>query len=409
MSLTDGISMGSRNLSSSFSFAKDILKSVTEKLDEFVDSALTTYEESTGKKLKHGDEGIHLAGGSDFCMDIKRHTPEMEMSPAIEVVATDRIEISEVSGTDVSFAMETVEQTPLPEVTIEDIAYEPIIEVPEEYVQQTEEVPVIEQEHIIEDVPVMVADDVIAEEVHVEEHEPVTIDEVVYEPVIVEEHVSEISCVEEGAVSNYDSFSEQTSFDEEHSLISIPDTRQEISTSSEVEAMPSFHHSFEYEVEIDDGVDYDDLYEDIAAECIVYDIMPRLVPEVFEEEYVPEYVISSIDEPVIESTKIEIPVKYVPDYVISTIEEPVKASTVVDVPVHVPEYVISSIDEPTTEITSIDVPEPVVEVPSFVDPVTTTATFRFAFASTAMPGKTGFSFRMGKRNKVDEFINGPEN
>ena len=82
--------MGSRNLSSSFSFAKDILRNATDKLNEFVDSALTTYEESTGRKLKHGDDGIHLAGGSDFCMDIRRYD---QLSPVSE---TEHVSVPEV-------------------------------------------------------------------------------------------------------------------------------------------------------------------------------------------------------------------------------------------------------------------------------------------------------------------------
>ena len=270
----------------------------------------------------------------------------------------------------------------------------------------------------------------------VEESEPIVADEMDHmgEVEIVEEQVSDLTCVKEEAFSNYGAPSGETTFDEEFSIVSIPSTFQEVATSSMAESMPSFHHDFEQEtVEIDDGVDFDDTYEDIVAECIVNDVMPKLVPEVYEEKFVPEYVISSIDEPVLESTIVEVPVKFIPEYVISEIEEPKVESTVVDVPVKfVPEYVITNIEEPIAESTIVNVPakiipecavseieepmvepavadvsEPVIEAQPFVNPVTTTAVFRFAFASTSMPGKTGFSFQLGKKNKVNEFINGP--
>lgn len=64
--------MGSRNLSSSVSFAKDVIKNVVSRLDRFTDSALDTLEKSTGMKFRK-DKGIHLAGGPDFCMEIRRY------------------------------------------------------------------------------------------------------------------------------------------------------------------------------------------------------------------------------------------------------------------------------------------------------------------------------------------------
>ena len=302
-----------------------------------------------------------------------------------------------------------------------------------------EEVPLIEQVPVVaNDCLLVMVTDVgeIEEASFVEESEPIVADEMDHmgEVEIVEEQVSDLTCVKEEAFSNYGAPSGETTFDEEFSIVSIPSTFQEVATSSMVESMPSFHHDFEQEtVEIDDGVDFDDTYEDIVAECIVNDVMPKLVPEVYEEKFVPEYVISNIDEPVLESTIVEVPVKFIPEYVISEIEEPKVESTVVDVPVKfVPEYVITNIEEPIAESTIVNVPakiipecavseieepmvepavadvsEPVIEAQPFVNPVTTTAVFRFAFASTSMPGKTGFSFQLGKKNKVNEFINGP--
>ena len=657
---TDGIRMGSRNLDGSVSFAKGILRNATKKFNKFVDSALSTYEESTGKKLRHEGDGVHLADGPEFCMEIKRHTVEAEVAevtpvnvplqttvvaevpvtqipevvpenivaecpnnvfvyeeiepvvsvepvaneaPVVEqtpvvmdvlkdipeniavecpidvssyesvepiVPVVEEIEvqetivpeapvmaISEVVPENVvaeclvdSPAHEKIESiapaveeaplrmaevpvTQIPEVVPEDVATEfqgggyvyeeiesiapameevevqasvtpevpamaisevvpedvvaecpvdapvyevvepiaPIVEeveiqesvvpeaIPEEIaVESSSDVfenecsepiahvePVVEEVPLIEQVPVVANDcllvmvtDVgeIEEASFVEESEPIVADEMDHmgEVEIVEEQVSDLTCVKEEAFSNYGAPSGETTFDEEFSIVSIPSTFQEVATSSMAEGMPSFHHDFEQEtVEIDDGVDFDDMYEDIVAECIVNDVMPKLVPEVYEEKFVPEYVISSIDEPVLESTIVEVPVKFIPEYVISEIEESKVESTVVDVPVKfVPEYVITNIEGPIAESTIVDVPakiipecavseieepmvepavadvsEPVIEAQPFVDPVTTTAVFRFAFASTSMPGKTGFSFQLGKKNKVNEFINGP--
>lgn len=639
---TDGIRMGSRNLDGSVSFAKGILRNATRKFNKFVDSALSTYEESTGKKLRHEGDGVHLADGPEFCMEIKRHTVEAEVAevtpvnvplqttvvaevpvtqipeaipenivaecpnnvfvyeeiepvvsvepvangvpvveqtpvvmdvlkdipeniavecpvdmpiheeiesitPVVEeaeiqasvvpenIVAECPIDVSsyesvepiapavekaplqmaevpvaEVVPKDVATefqgggyvceeiesiepAMEEVEvqasvtpEVPVAEVVPEDVVAEcpvdapvyevvepiaPIVEeveiqesvvpeaVPEEIaVESSNDVfenecsepiahvePAVEEVPLIEQVPVVANDcllvmvtDVgeIEEASFVEESEPIVADEMDHmgEVEIVEEQVSDLTCVKEEAFSNYGAPSGETTFDEEFSIVSIPSTFQEVATSSMAESMPSFHHDFEQEtVEIDDGVDFDDMYEDIVAECIVKDVMPKLVPEVYEEKFVPEYVISNIDEPVLESTIVEVPVKFIPEYVISEIEEPKVESTVVDVPVKfVPEYVITNIEEPIAESTIVNVPakiipecavseieepmvepavadvsEPVIEAQPFVNPVTTTAVFRFAFASTSMPGKTGFSFQLGKKNKVNEFINGP--
>ena len=604
---TDGIRMGSRNLDGSVSFAKGILRNATRKFNKFVDSALSTYEESTGKKLRHEGDGVHLADGPEFCMEIKRHTVEAEVAevtpvnvplqttvvaevpvtqipeaipenivaecpnnvfvyeeiepvvsvepvangvpvveqtpvvmdvlkdipeniavecpvdmpiheeiesiaPAVEKAPLQMAEVpvAEVVPKDVATefqgggyvceeiesiepAMEEVEvqasvtpEVPVAEVVPEDVVAEcpvdapvyevvepiaPIVEeveiqesvvpeaVPEEIaVESSNDVfenecsepiahvePAVEEVPLIEQVPVVANDcllvmvtDVgeIEEASFVEESEPIVADEMDHmgEVEIVEEQVSDLTCVKEEAFSNYGAPSGETTFDEEFSIVSIPSTFQEVATSSMAESMPSFHHDFEQEtVEIDDGVDFDDTYEDIVAECIVNDVMPKLVPEVYEEKFVPEYVISNIDEPVLESTIVEVPVKFIPEYVISEIEEPKVESTVVDVPVKfVPEYVITNIEEPIAESTIVNVPakiipecavseieepmvepavadvsEPVIEAQPFVNPVTTTAVFRFAFASTSMPGKTGFSFQLGKKNKVNEFINGP--
>lgn len=604
---TDGIRMGSRNLDGSVSFAKGILRNATRKFNKFVDSALSTYEESTGKKLRHEGDGVHLADGPEFCMEIKRHTVEAEVAevtpvnvplqttvvaevpvtqipeaipenivaecpnnvfvyeeiepvvsvepvangvpvveqtpvvmdvlkdipeniavecpvdmpiheeiesiaPAVEKAPLQMAEVpvAEIVSKDVATefqgggyvceeiesiepAMEEVEvqasvtpEVPVAEVVPEDVVAEcpvdapvyevvepiaPIVEeveiqesvvpetVPEEIaVESSNDVfenecsepiahvePAVEEVPLIEQVPVVANDcllvmvtDVgeIEEASFVEESEPIVADEMDHmgEVEIVEEQVSDLTCVKEEAFSNYGAPSGETTFDEEFSIVSIPSTFQEVATSSMAESMPSFHHDFEQEtVEIDDGVDFDDTYEDIVAECIVNDVMPKLVPEVYEEKFVPEYVISNIDEPVLESTIVEVPVKFIPEYVISEIEEPKVESTVVDVPVKfVPEYVITNIEEPIAESTIVNVPakiipecavseieepmvepavadvsEPVIEAQPFVNPVTTTAVFRFAFASTSMPGKTGFSFQLGKKNKVNEFINGP--
>ena len=554
---TDGIRMGSRNLDGSVSFAKGILRNATRKFNKFVDSALSTYEESTGKKLRHEGDGVHLADGPEFCMEIKRHTVEAEVAEVTPVnVPLQTTVVAEVPVTQIPEAIPenivaecpnnvfvyeeiepvvsvepvangvpVVEQTPVVMDVLKDIpeniavecpvdmpiheeiesitpvveeaeiqasvvpenivaecpidvssyeSVEPIAPVVEEIeVQETivpeavpEEIavessndvfenecsepiahvePAVEEVPLIEQVPVVANDcllvmvtDVgeIEEASFVEESEPIVADEMDHmgEVEIVEEQVSDLTCVKEEAFSNYGAPSGETTFDEEFSIVSIPSAFQEVATSSMAESMPSFHHDFEQEtVEIDDGVDFDDTYEDIVAECIVNDVMPKLVPEVYEEKFVPEYVISNIDEPVLESTIVEVPVKFIPEYVISEIEEPKVESTVVDVPVKfVPEYVITNIEEPIAESTIVNVPakiipecavseieepmvepavadvsEPVIEAQPFVNPVTTTAVFRFAFASTSMPGKTGFSFQLGKKNKVNEFINGP--
>ncbi len=648
---TDGIRMGSRNLDGSVSFAKGILRNATKKFNKFVDSALSTYEESTGKKLRHEGDGVHLADGPEFCMEIKRHTVEAEIAEVTPVnVPLQTTVVAEVPVTQIPEAVPenivaecpnnvfvyeeiepvvsvepvaneapVVEQTPVVMDVLKDISENIVVECPidmpiheeiESITPVVEEVeiqasvvpenivaecpidvssyenvepiaPVVEeievQETIVPEVPVMAISEVVPENVvaeclvdspthekiesiapameevevqasvtpevpamaisevvpedvvaecpvdapvyevvepiapiveeveiqesvvpeavpeeiavespsdvfenecsepiahvepvveevplieqapvvandcllvmvtdvgeieeasFVEESEPIVADEMDHmgEVEIVEEQVSDLTCVKEEAFSNYGAPSGETTFDEEFSIVSIPSTFQEVATSSMAEGMPSFHHDFEQEtVEIDDGVDFDDMYEDIVAECIVNDVMPKLVPEVYEEKFVPEYVISSIDEPVLESTIVEVPVKFIPEYVISEIEEPKVESTVVDVPVKfVPEYVITNIEGPIAESTIVDVPakiipecavseieepmvepavadvsEPVIEAQPFVDPVTTTAVFRFAFASTSMPGKTGFSFQLGKKNKVNEFINGP--
>ena len=394
--------MGSRNLSSSFSFAKDILRNATDKLNEFVDSALTTYEESTGRKLKHGDDGIHLAGGSDFCMDIRRYD---QVSPVSE---TEHISVPEV----------------------EEIV-EPIV-VPEEvHIQEMEEAPAIER--AVSEV-VLTADDVAVDDISsisdnmVEEEIPVTenlvaedapaiqVDVINDTPVIEEQPFSETEYHDKDKIS-YGGPTGDTEFDEKIAIQAVPEMPIQAATSTAVETMPSFHQfidedidpsdAYTYTESIDDGVDFKDLYEDIVAECIVYDIMPRFMAE--ERASVPEYVISEIGSFEEGSTVIDVPEIYVPDYVISEIESPSEVSTVIDVPViYAPEYVISEIASPTEETTEIDVPEPVVEVSPIIDHVTTTTTFRFGFAPTSMPGRTGFSFGMGKRNKVDEFINGPK-
>lgn len=395
--------MGSRNLSSSFSFAKDILRNATDKLNEFVDSALTTYEESTGRKLKHGDDGIHLAGGSDFCMDIRRYD---QVSPVSE---TEHVSIPEV----------------------EEIA-EPIV-VPEEvHIQEMEEVPAIERavsenvltaddvaaegvspisDNIVED-EIPIADNLVAEDVHVIQGDTIVNDT----PIIEEQPFSETEYHDKDKIS-YGGPTGDTEFDEKIAIQAVPEMPIQAATSTAVETMPSFHQFIDEDIDpsdtctyaepIDDGVDFKDLYEDIVAECIVYDIMPRFMAE--EKASVPEYVISEIGSFEEGSTVIDVPEIYVPDYVISEIESPSEVSTVIDVPViYAPEYVISEIASPTEETTEIDVPEPVVEVSPIIDHVTTTTTFRFGFAPTSMPGRTGFSFGMGKRNKVDEFINGPK-
>ena len=394
--------MGSRNLSSSFSFAKDILRNATDKLNEFVDSALTTYEESTGRKLKHGDDGIHLAGGSDFCMDIRRYD-----------------QVSPVSET---------EHVSMPEV--EEIA-EPIV-VPEEvHIQEMEEVSAIERavsenvltaddvaaegvspisDNIVED-EIPIADNLVAEDVHA-----IQVDVINDTPIIEEQPFSETEYHDNDKIS-YGGPTGDTEFDEKIAIQAVPEMPIQAATSTAVETMPSFHQFIDEDIDpsdtctyaepIDDGVDFKDLYEDIVAECIVYDIMPRLMAE--EKASVPEYVISEIGSFEEGSTVIDVPEIYVPDYVISEIESPSEVSTVIDVPViYALEYVISEIASPTEETTEIDVPEPVVEVSPIIDHVTTTTTFRFGFAPTSMPGRTGFSFGMGKRNKVDEFINGPK-
>ncbi len=394
--------MGSRNLSSSFSFAKDILRNATDKLNEFVDSALTTYEESTGRKLKHGDDGIHLAGGSDFCMDIRRYD---QVSPVSE---TEHVSIPEV------------------EEIVEPIA------VPEEvHIQEMEEVPAIERA-VSEDVLTAngvtaeevspISDNIVEEEITITENlvaedvPAIQVDAINDTPIIEEQPFSETEYHDKDKIS-YGGPTGDTEFDEKIAIQAVPEMPIQASTSTAVETMPSFHQFIDEDIDpsdmctytesIDDGVDFKDLYEDIVAECIVYDIMPRLMAE--ERASVPEYVISEIGSFEEGSTVIDVPERYVPDYVISEIESSSEISTVIDVPViYVPEYVISEIASPTEEITEIDVPEPVVEVSPIIDHVTTTTTFRFGFASTSMPGRTGFSFGMGKRNKVDEFINGPK-
>ena len=114
----------------------------------------------------------------------------------------------------------------------------------------------------------------------------------------------------------------------------------------------------ELPVEIDDGVDYEELYEDIAAYEIVDEVMPRIVPEVFDLNYG----------------------KFVPEYVISEIAEPATETTVIDVPVV---ETVAPVEAHTVNVTNV-------------------TTFRFAFASTLAPGKTGFTFTFGRPAKKTE-------
>ena len=213
---------------------------------------------------------------------------------------------------------------------------------------------------------------------------------------------------------------------------------------------------------------FDPNYGKFVPEYVISEIAEPVVEStVIEvpEKFVPEYVISEIEGPVEEITTIEIPEKFVPEYVISEIAEPVVESTVIEVPEKfvpeyvitefdiateevttivvpekfVPEYVITEFDFATEEVTTINVPqkfvpeyviteadfgtvEPTViqvpvEEPEVVAPcedvcernVTTVTTFKFAFATTSSPGKTGFSFIMGKPAKgAEEFADDSE-
>ncbi len=200
--------------------------------------------------------------------------------------------------------------------------------------------------------------------------------------------------------------------------------------------------------EIDDGIDFEEFYEDFVVYEIVEEIMPWLVPEVFDPNYgkvAPEYVISEIAEPVTQETTIELPEpapqidyedlydelmaefivnnllpklvpedfdpNYVapvaPEYIISEIAVPVAQETTIEMPIKtVPEYVISEISEPVVDFTTIDVP-PTVAIEETAEesvPISTVTTFRFAFASTASPGRTGFSFTFGKPVKNVEDV-----
>ncbi len=200
--------------------------------------------------------------------------------------------------------------------------------------------------------------------------------------------------------------------------------------------------------EIDDGIDFEEFYEDFVVYEIVEEIMPWLVPEVFDPNYgkvAPEYVISEIAAPVTQETTIELPEpapqidyedlydelmaefivnnllpklvpedfnpNYVapvaPEHIISEIAVPVAQETTIEMPIKtVPEYVISEISEPVVDFTTIDVP-PTVAIEETAEesvPISTVTTFRFAFASTASPGRTGFSFTFGKPVKKVEDV-----
>ncbi len=426
---SDGIEMGSRNLSTSVSFAKDVINNVVSRLDRFTDSALDTLEKSMGMKLRK-DKGIHLAGGPDFCMEIRRYSLHKE--PAAEEIA----DVSEVISA----------EQKMPVVPETEVSYDYIIT---------------------------------ADDIH-EEIQPVT-EEIAEIPAempcdIIEENTSEVVCAADDGISSYGAEAEETVIGDDSGMISVPMQFEEAKTSSMAEELPAYGFVFEepvieaepvddgvdfddlyksivaasvfndimpvlvpevYREPVDDGVDFDDLYKSIVAASVFNDIMPVLVPEVFEEPYIPEYVISEFEEPVTEETVIDVPARYVPEYVISefggsavqetVLEVPVKFTpeyvisefgesiaeeTAIEVPVKsVPEYVIAETAEPVSEEISVDVPEKVQEtaVSPFADPVTTTTSFRFSFASTSsVPGKTGFTFRMGKKKSIEEFINGPE-
>ena len=421
--------MGSRNLSSSVSFAKDVINNVVSRLDRFTDSALGTLEKSTGMKFRK-DKGIHLAGGPGFCMEIRRYSLHKE--PAAEEIA----DVSEVISA----------ESEMPVVPETEVSYEYVItadDIHEDIQPVTEE---------IADIPAEIPCE------------------------IVEEDTSEVVCVADGGVSSYGAEAEETVIGDDFSMISVPMQFEKAETSSMVEEPPMCGFGFEEPVveaePIDDGVDFEDLYETIVAESIVNDIMPALVPEVygepvddgvdfedlyksivaasvfndvmpalvpevFEEPYIPEYVISEFEEPVTEETVIDVPARYVPEYVITEFGDSVVQETALEVPVKfvpeyvitefgesaveetsievpvkfVPEYVITEIAEPVSEEILIDVPEKIQEtaVSPFADHVTSTTSFRFSFASTSsMPGKTGFTFRMGRKKSIEEFINGPE-
>ena len=386
--------MGSRNLSSSVSFAKDVIKNVVSRLDRFTDSALDTLEKSTGMKFRK-DKGIHLAGGPDFCMEIRRYN-----QPAKSVNAEPETPV--VPETEVSYDYI---------ITADDIC---------------EEVQPVSEE--IAEVPVT--------------ETPCS---------IIEEDTSEVVCVADGGVSSYGAEAEKTVVGDDSGMISVPMQFEEAKTSSMVEEPPAYRFDFEepvieaepiddgvdfedlyetivaesiindimpalvpevYGESVDDGVDYEDLYKSIVAASVFNDVMPALVPEVFEEPYIPEYVISEFEEPVTEETVIDVPARYVPEYVITELGESAVQETTLEVPVKfIPEYVITEIAEPVSEEISIDVPEKIQEsaVSPFADHVTSTTSFRFSFASTSsMPGKTGFTFRMGRKKSIEEFINGPE-
>ncbi len=391
---SDGIEMGSRNLSTSVSFAKDVINNVVSRLDRFTDSALDTLEKSMGMKLRK-DKGIHLAGGPDFCMEIRRYSLHKE--PAAEEIA----DVSEVISA----------EQEMPVVPETEVSYDYIIT---------------------------------ADDIH-EEIQPVT-EEIAEIPAempcdIIEENTSEVVCAADDGISSYGAEAEETVIGDDSGMISVPMQFEEAKTSSMAEELPAYGFVFEEPVieaePVDDGVDFDDLYKSIVAASVFNDIMPVLVPEVFEEPYIPEYVISEFEEPVTEETVIDVPARYVPEYVISEFGESAVQETVLEVPVKftpeyvisefgesiaeetaievpvksVPEYVIAETAEPVSEEISVDVPEKVQEtaVSPFADPVTTTTSFRFSFASTSsVPGKTGFTFRMGKKKSIEEFINGPE-
>ncbi len=404
--------MGSKDLSTSVSFAKDVINNVVARLDGFADTALSRLEKSTGMKFRK-DRRIHLAGGPGFCMEIRRYDKPAEIAEVSDAVPALQIEEKTAYG-EIQPAVEEIS-------TVKISAIEEIAEVPS-----------------VEEPAVIGASDAIAEE-----------------------DVSDVVCVADDEVSHFVSDSEDTVADDDFSIVSVPMEFAEAATSSCAAEQPTFSHEFTVEEPVteavgepvDDGVDYDDLYKTIAATIIYNDVMPALVPEVFEEsseceeipdsvisefeepyvpeyvisefgestveettievsvKYVPEYVITEFGEPVTEETVIEVPVKYVPEYVITEFGEPVTEETVIEVPVkYVPEYVITEIAEPVSEEISTEIPGKIQEtaVTPFTDSVTTTATFRFSFAATSTPGKTGFSFRMGKKKSIEEFISGPE-
>ena len=154
---TDGIRMGSRNLDGSVSFAKGILRNATRKFNKFVDSALYTYEESTGKKLRHEGDGVHLADGPEFCMEIKRHTVEAEVAEVTPVnVPLQTTVVAEVPVTQIP---EAIPENIVAECPIDVSSYESV----EPIAPVVEEIEV--QETIVPEAPVMAISEVVPENV----------------------------------------------------------------------------------------------------------------------------------------------------------------------------------------------------------------------------------------------------